>query len=210
MGVRFECPNGHRLNVKAFLAGKRGICPHCDAKFIVPAESGGRAMAVDDGDRVEGPVRGAAAAKAATPMAQQVSNVPVAGEQSLPVAWYVRSATGEQFGPANSELMQSWVDSGRVPEDSWVWRTGWENWKIGSEALADFLGPPSIMLADVASENSVEPAMKIQEHAPVESFSARYRSPNHGSRRDRAQKATFVLGALVLLLTLALVLVLWS
>jgi len=49
MGIRFECPNGHRLHVKAFLAGKRGICPECDARFIVPAASGGQAVAVANG-----------------------------------------------------------------------------------------------------------------------------------------------------------------
>jgi hypothetical protein len=36
MGIRFSCPNGHKLNVKTFLAGKRGVCPQCGAKFIIP------------------------------------------------------------------------------------------------------------------------------------------------------------------------------
>lgn len=36
MGIRFSCPNGHKLNVKTFLAGKRAICPDCGAKVIVP------------------------------------------------------------------------------------------------------------------------------------------------------------------------------
>jgi hypothetical protein len=49
MGVRFECPNGHRLHVKAFLAGKRGICPECEARFVVPAANGGRTEAVANG-----------------------------------------------------------------------------------------------------------------------------------------------------------------
>lgn len=39
MGIRFYCPNGHKLNVKTFLAGKRGICPHCGERFEIPAES---------------------------------------------------------------------------------------------------------------------------------------------------------------------------
>ncbi len=39
MGIRFRCPNGHRLNVKSFLSGKRGICPRCGAKVIIPLES---------------------------------------------------------------------------------------------------------------------------------------------------------------------------
>jgi hypothetical protein len=36
MGIRFSCPNGHKLNVKVFLAGKRGVCPQCGARFIIP------------------------------------------------------------------------------------------------------------------------------------------------------------------------------
>ena len=43
MGVRFECPNGHKLHVKAELAGRRGICPECQVRFVVPHDSGGRA-----------------------------------------------------------------------------------------------------------------------------------------------------------------------
>ncbi len=36
MGIRFFCPNGHKLNVKSFLGGKRAICPKCGAKVLVP------------------------------------------------------------------------------------------------------------------------------------------------------------------------------
>ncbi|HEY3392791.1 MAG TPA: hypothetical protein VGK58_08795 [Lacipirellulaceae bacterium] len=39
MGIRLSCPNGHKLNVKDNLAGKRGICPACGAKFVIPAAS---------------------------------------------------------------------------------------------------------------------------------------------------------------------------
>lgn len=39
MGIRFNCPNGHKLNVKEFLAGKRGVCPQCGAKFIIPMQA---------------------------------------------------------------------------------------------------------------------------------------------------------------------------
>jgi hypothetical protein len=46
MGIRFNCPNGHKLNVKEFLAGKRGVCPQCGAKFIIPTPAEGAAMEV--------------------------------------------------------------------------------------------------------------------------------------------------------------------
>jgi hypothetical protein len=42
MGIRFDCPNGHQLHVKAFLAGRRGICPDCGAKLIIPELSAQR------------------------------------------------------------------------------------------------------------------------------------------------------------------------
>ena len=39
MGIRFLCPNGHKLNVKAFQAGRRGICPHCGVSVEIPLQS---------------------------------------------------------------------------------------------------------------------------------------------------------------------------
>jgi hypothetical protein len=39
MGIRFYCPNGHKLNVKEFQAGRKGICPFCQAKIQIPTES---------------------------------------------------------------------------------------------------------------------------------------------------------------------------
>jgi hypothetical protein len=43
MGIRFFCPQGHRLNVKSFLAGKRGVCPDCGASVNIPMQSDARA-----------------------------------------------------------------------------------------------------------------------------------------------------------------------
>jgi hypothetical protein len=44
MGIRFFCPNGHRLHVKTFLAGKRGICPDCGMGVDIPLTSDPVAM----------------------------------------------------------------------------------------------------------------------------------------------------------------------
>lgn len=41
MGIRAACPQcGHNMNLKSFLAGKRGVCPQCRAKFDIPATNG--------------------------------------------------------------------------------------------------------------------------------------------------------------------------
>ena len=36
MGIIAVCPNGHRLKLKNELAGKKGICPTCAARFRIP------------------------------------------------------------------------------------------------------------------------------------------------------------------------------
>jgi hypothetical protein len=43
MGIKFHCPNGHKMNVKSFLAGKKGVCPSCGANVVVPMVSEGDA-----------------------------------------------------------------------------------------------------------------------------------------------------------------------
>src|SRR6185369_6221372 len=52
MGIKFHCPNGHKLNVKAFLAGKKGICPKCGTKVRIPevSEPGLLDSEVDESD----------------------------------------------------------------------------------------------------------------------------------------------------------------
>lgn len=40
MGIKFRCHDcDKKLHVKAFLAGKRGVCPHCGAKVRIPESS---------------------------------------------------------------------------------------------------------------------------------------------------------------------------
>ena len=47
MGIRLVCPQGHKLHVKAFLAGKRAICPHCGEKVLVPLGNDAQVSAGD-------------------------------------------------------------------------------------------------------------------------------------------------------------------
>ena len=39
MGIKFYCPNGHKVNVKTFLAGKKGLCPKCGVRVDIPLQS---------------------------------------------------------------------------------------------------------------------------------------------------------------------------
>ena len=39
MGIKFYCPNGHKMHVKGFLAGKKGLCPKCGVRVEIPIAS---------------------------------------------------------------------------------------------------------------------------------------------------------------------------
>jgi len=148
MGIRFYCPNGHKLNVKDFLAGKRGICPDCQARFRIPQES----QIPKGAPKVRPADEAALAQAAATPQPSAaaviqespveapaagplVSPAPMLGSGSDAFAeapdavWYVRPPSGGQYGPARGEVMQRWIAEGRVSADTLVWREGWAEWR---------------------------------------------------------------------------------
>jgi hypothetical protein len=82
MGIRFYCPQGHKLNVKSFLAGKTGVCPHCDARVKIPFTST-RPSSKAINQRVEG-------RQEALPLASPLEDV----DQVLAVAEIVNDDAG--------------------------------------------------------------------------------------------------------------------
>jgi GYF domain 2 len=144
MGIRFACPNGHKLHVKAFLAGKRGICPHCGVHFRVPSaegpesESSSEVLAVTDVQPppMQSPVARAAVAAIPHPQTPPVTSTADLFPQDPASVWYVRPTQGGQYGPASATVMRNWVLEGRVPPDAFVWSQGWTEWQRASEAFA--------------------------------------------------------------------------
>lgn len=190
MGIRFQCPNGHRLNVKSHLAGKRGVCPECQAKFVIPTEN-----AVQEASRIrEEVVHSASAAQTpAAPSSPPPRNPP-------PEVWYVRMGSGEQFGPASREVFQQWVAEGRVRPNCWLWRTGWDDWQPADEVLQHLKAnhhPP---------ETPVEPAASGE--FAVDYSVLMHRQNDRKRRRERAVSISMALGGLIFLMTVALVMIL--
>ncbi|MEZ6119247.1 MAG: DUF4339 domain-containing protein [Pirellulaceae bacterium] len=198
MGIRFLCPNGHKLNVKDFLAGKRGICPDCGAKFIVPEKSTEgelqRVSAVGDEHKHS------VAEEAATRIRHQDSSPkftkqsdatpsinprppspPSAANPSAsagdPIAeaphatWYVRPPSGGQFGPATADVMRTWLTEGRVAADGYVWRDGWAEWKQAQEVFR-FLNADSSRTPTSATTSATPAATPQQLDIPVISAEA--------------------------------------
>jgi hypothetical protein len=265
MGIKFRCPNGHKLNVKTFLAGKRGICPHCGVKVQIPEATGTAAEKADDDFALdiggaEGGVATAAvgtksmadtvtlpntfAPATTTPIVASVapsfaSPVPVGVAPQMPspvvstpvatavmpamaspavapvmapamvtpavpampaatvaaplapspyavmpaapvdpileapnAVWYVRPASGGQFGPARGDVMRKWLGEGRVSADSLVWRDGWVDWKPAA-VVFPALGAPA------GTPAAVEPVVtgpKSAQNAAARALRAKKRS----------------------------------
>jgi hypothetical protein len=149
MGIKFHCPNGHRLNVKAFLAGKKGVCPKCGAKMRIPTASEPALIENDvesdveeeDSDDAQHPVKSNGSRAVAAPAISAATSASHSGHSAAghpaddPIAeapaaiWYVRPPTGGQYGPARGEIMRKWIAEGRVSSDSLVWREGWTDWQ---------------------------------------------------------------------------------
>jgi hypothetical protein len=233
MGVRFQCPQGHKLHVKAELAGKRGICPECGAKFVVPSFNGGRvaedasAAPPGNGDSAASPPQASASSEPGESVLLQTQSPPIAvppapsGAQaptSEPIAWYVRPAAGGQFGPATTEVFKQWIEDGRVAVDSWVWRTGWADWKAGGEALAQIPDRPSpepgVPIAAAEMPTVMNPAPVVTTEALVgaaahiEPASADVRRAEIKRRKDRVRTLSTVLALVALAMLMALVFVL--
>jgi hypothetical protein len=218
MGVRFECPNGHKLHVKAELAGKRGICPECGVKFVVPSFSGERVAADAGPPSTAAPTPTLSSAAPSGSVIIQTappSGITRTGDSensqapAVAVAWYIRPAAGGQFGPASTELFQQWITEGRVTADSWVWRTGWSDWKPGSEALA-LVSDRSPVGVAAAVADSADPLFDndLLAAGPVESGTAQARRAEIRRRKQRTRTISMILGIVALAVLVALVVVL--
>ncbi len=147
MGIRFFCPNGHKLNVKEHLAGKTGFCPECGARLVIPLKSTRKSSKElhDEEQRrqtVDTPpstakvslAKGDDAAElliaefppAESPPASTATNPAL---QDANAVWYVQVPDGPQYGPAASSVVLSWIQQGRISADMLVWREGWDNWQ---------------------------------------------------------------------------------
>jgi hypothetical protein len=229
MGVRFECPAGHKLHVKTELAGKRGICPECGAKFIVPSFSGER-VAEDNGATtnstvaVNAPASPATISTATPPPLSQAPATPAPAAPE-PTAWYIRPASGGQFGPASDEVFAQWIAEGRVSADAWVWRNGWADWKAGGEALRDYgaraPAGPALAMAAAAETSKVNvvgagptvvvaapQANKTDAAAQVDATSAEVRRAEIKRRKKKVRNLSIMLGVVALAMLAALVVML--
>jgi hypothetical protein len=146
MGIRFACHVcAKQLNIKEDLAGKRGICPACSSRFRIPEQSAERSLPIEEGIQAAASSSGQATAKVSTAKVEKPAEVdaPAAKPEveidvlsSDPDAtWYIRPPSGGQYGPADGDMLRSWIAEGRVAATALLWRDGWPNWRSAIEVL---------------------------------------------------------------------------
>ncbi len=236
MGIRFACHQcGKRLNIKSELAGRRGVCPACSARFRIPLSDAEKSLPVEQKpDSIaassstastptppssrrlsaretgspktksrpvgEGLPQGAPSSVASAPandaffsseedVGEERAGGQGAGEQregEVPASeegfegkpfnvdpaverppsaellsehepeaiWYVRPPSGNQYGPASTELLRQWIGEGRVAATSLLWRDGWPQWRTAVEVLPELADrlPGAGKAADASGE----------------------------------------------------------
>ncbi len=146
MGIRFFCPNGHKLNVKVHLAGKTGFCPECGARLVIPLKSTRKSSK----ELREEALRQQPATTEAEPATEPKPEVTVPSQakssdnsvgtpvlQDQTLVWYVQVPAGPQYGPVSGAVMQSWLQQHRVSADMLVWREDWETWQEARQVFPE-------------------------------------------------------------------------
>ena len=166
MGIRFRCPSGHKLHVKDFLAGKRGICPKCGAKFRIPEES--------EPDLVKDPKR--------SQQEEKLDTLPSVAESNPPLATTLETASGALPGKKENKLPKviPSVDSGRsASEPNPTDRTS-----QAGPTIVD-VGPPT----DLPSVESAEPKKPASAEGEPATLPQEIETPKQVAVEDEASES---------------------
>ena len=183
MGIRFSCPNGHKLNVKTFLAGKRAICPQCGAKVVVPDVPSEQAAETSPADEMlESPF---APASPSVGRPQQDTTSP-----SIVIAVAQNEATApspvEAAKPVPVVPTPSRVEKGPLPAGP----------EVGSSILPESILPESIVAAPTQNGVAAAPVVATAE----DEYNLRL-------ERGRHNQILVALGLLVVVVVLAATLI---
>lgn len=220
MGIRFRCPHCQsKLHVKAFLAGKRGVCPDCQGKILIPTESEpGYWLSLSSAATQAQPNADLAAANPAEIEAEQVVATVPNSTASEPVPtfelgesggreglWYVRPPSGGEYGPASLELLQRWTAEGRVTADSLVWREGWPHWRPAADVWPATAGASAAIPAAPSADH---PDLPVPEMAApsIQTAALRYQRTKR-NRQSRWTTAVVFLAVIAIGLVVALAIV---
>ena len=139
MGIVAHCPQGHRVKVKDYLAGKKGICPTCRARFRIPLANASLPAAAD-----AAPIAALASLDASFALDLRLAppeppSLPAAIAEATSAVWCIAVPGGQPSATMNGAALFDWLTSGRVTGGELVWRSDWTDWRPVADVFPDHL-----------------------------------------------------------------------
>lgn len=152
MGIVAFCPQGHRVKVKDHLAGRKGVCPTCGARFRIPLASVSEpvvtlplaaVLTLDAAVIATLPRVLPAEAQPGRPDSadQEVDQEGTGGLPPIEVphhallderpdlVWSRAVPGGAASAPMSAADLRAWLDSGTAAGTELVWRADWDGWR---------------------------------------------------------------------------------
>ncbi|MEE2843564.1 MAG: hypothetical protein VX761_03560, partial [Planctomycetota bacterium] len=115
----------------------RGICPDCETRIRIPSEP----------STVSAQDEQAGKSYTVAEQAEDKPRVPLSIKRCLSekpdLNWYIRPAGGDEYGPADNNLLLAWVNENRIGPDTELRRDDWLKWKPACDIFIDFSAPTS-------------------------------------------------------------------
>ena len=160
MGIRFRCPAcDKKIHVKDFLAGKRGICPKCDAGVDIPLVSQlppslkkkSRNRAGAEGKQREARTPATSSSHAPPGRLLGMTELPTVDPlvESPGRGWYVAAPDGREVGPLPAGDVRGMIEAGDIRAESSVRREDWPQRLVAAavwphwKGADPFAAPPS-------------------------------------------------------------------
>jgi hypothetical protein len=148
MGIRFFCPNGHKLHVKSLLAGLKGYCPQCGAELIIPLtstrrssrEGGGLINTDSESEPQNSTNQNTQLNSNTTPNNNLISQNPILQDPNI--EWYIFNPENEkQQGPLTNQIMKKLIQQHQIKPLFLIWHDGMQEWTTASTIFPE-LGNP--------------------------------------------------------------------
>jgi len=225
VGIRFRCHHCEsELHVKDFQAGKRGRCPECKGKFRIPVSDAEHSLPAE-GTATEDPTPTNKSSETCSPETEptherqlqtQEPQQPQSLREAPEAKWYVRPASGGQYGPAAPESMWQWLQENRIGREALVWREGWADWLIAANVFEDFFAmaaPPATASSDQSPSLSSQPDVQTQAPNSIEQLAqpmtttspTPFSEQNRVSRRQKRRRNYTIMIAILSVVMIGLI-----
>ncbi|MDR2344632.1 MAG: DUF4339 domain-containing protein [Planctomycetaceae bacterium] len=141
MGIRFFCPNGHKLNVKSSLAGLKGFCPECGIELVIPLTST-RKSSKEGGGLIENSQDNDSQPDLISMFSQSVNNIVTSQNLDLQnplINWYIYDPNngGDRQGPFRSQAIQILIKQNQIKPTFYIWHEGLPDWEQASSIFPE-------------------------------------------------------------------------